>query len=239
MSFEPNAQQALIVFSMLLGKTLAEREPTPSNCKPKEHREVLLEKKFLVKRVRDKVKPAMSPKAKTKSSKKIPTRGREYFVLTPKARDWALQNLFCRLPERGTRPKLIQTRLQEALMPILRSQWSEVERRLLPDRVDLTSQPRHAEPVDDEVTLESIQKQIRAAYLSLTNGRTKERVLLKDLRPRVPAVSADFDAAIQAMQTAQSVVLAGLDNVAERTPEVEAAAIYVGENPRHMVYLQG
>lgn len=91
----------------------------------------------------------------------------------------------------------------------------------------------------EPLTLESIQSQIREAYLAQTRGAVKERVLLKDLRPRVGVQREDFDQALLAMQRQSRIVLMGLDNPTERTPEVEAAALHIQGNARHLVYFQG
>jgi len=214
MAFEPNPQQALLIFSMLFGNEPEQREPQQSKCGiAATPREALVKKKFL---------------------KKV-QRGRTAFlVLTDEGREWALQNLFCRLPERGPRPKAILARLNKALMPILNDRWDEVARRLNICR-ESEPDPESAE----DVTVESIQGQIREAYLGLTGGKTKQRVLFSDLRPKVPVVSDDFDQAVLSLQAQQKVVLAGLDNPVERTPDVEAAAIHIAGNPRHLLYFQG
>jgi hypothetical protein len=105
-----------------------------------------------------------------------------------------------------------------------------------------TAKPRKKKPLQippDPLTIESIGKQIRQAYLSETRGAVKERVLLKDLRPKVGVQREDFDQALLAMQQQSEIVLMGLDNPMERTPEVEAAALHIAGHPRHLVYFQG
>ena len=214
MAFEPNPQQALLIFSMLLGETPDQREPQQSKCGiASTPRDGLVKKKFL---------------------KKIP-RGRAAFLaLTDDGREWALRNLFCRLPPSAPRSKAILARLNAAIMPILHDRWEEVERRL-----EITRSPESGPESSEDVTVESIQGQIRDAYLGLTGGKTKQRVLFSELRPKVPVVSDDFDHAVLSLQAQQKVVLAGLDNPVERTPEVEAAAIHIAGNARHLLYFQG
>ena len=94
-------------------------------------------------------------------------------------------------------------------------------------------------PSPEPLTLDSIEKQIREAYLHETHGAVKERVLLKDLRPKIGVQSEDFDQALLAMQQQGKIVLMGLDNPMERTPEVEAAAVHIAGLPRYLVYFQG
>jgi len=216
MAFEPNPQQALLIFSMLLGENPEQREPKQSQCgTAATPRDDLVRKKFLSKVLRGRT---------------------QFLVLTDQGREWALRNLFCRLPVGSPRTKAILVRLNQALLPLLNDRWDEVERRLLPYL------PDRAEPAAEssgDVTVESIQGQIRDAYLRLTGGKTKQRVLFSDLRPKVPVVPDDFDQAVLSLQAAQKVVLAGLDNPVERTPDVEAAAIHIAGNPRHLLYFQG
>lgn len=219
MAFQPNPQQALLIFSMLLGEKPEQQQPTLSKCNLKATpRAELVRKKLL---------------------KEVPPNGRgpTTLVLTDEGREWALRNLFCRLPVGSPRTRTILARLNEALMPILNKQWSEVERRLFPNGASRPAEP--APESSDDITVESIQGQIRDAYLSLTGGRIKERVLFSALRPKVPVVSDDFDQAVLSLQAQQKVVLAGLDNPVERTPEVEAAAIHIAGNARHLLYFQG
>lgn len=240
----PDPNQALLIFSMLLGETPEEREPVHKGKVPK-FKDELLEARFVTTFERTvttvvEPKPSKGKSTKSKPAKpKTKTKTTTHLQLTATAQDWALENLLCDLPNKGAGPR-IRTRIREALAPLLREQRSEVLRRLLPSKgVEAPEDARPGLSNDDEITVESIQKQIRDAYLSLTHGRTKERVLLKDLRPKVAAVAADFNEAVLELQNAQKVVLMGLDNMAERTAEVEAAALHIAGNPRHLVYFQG
>lgn len=239
----PDAKQALFIFSMLLAETPEKREPVHKGKMPNFKNE-LLKAKFVTTFERSvttvvEPRPSKGKTAKARSATpKTKTKTTTYLRLTEGGRDWGLENLLCDLPNSGEGPK-IRARIRQALGPLLREQRSEVLRRLLPSPLRTQEHQPPDLSLDDELTLESIQLQIRDAYLSLTNGRTKERVLLKDLRPKVAAVKDDFNHAVLALQNAQKVVLMGLDNMAERTPEVEAAALHIAGNPRHLVYFQG
>jgi hypothetical protein len=240
----PDPKQALLIFSMLLGDTPEEREPVHKGKVPNFKKE-LLEARFVTTFERTvttvvEAKPSKGKSTKAKPSKpKTKTKTTAYLRLTSTGQDWALENLLCDLPNKGQGPR-IRERIREALAPLLREHRSDVIGRLLPSKGAEALQDAQLElSEDDDITVESIQQQIREAYLSLTNGRTKERVLLKDLRPKVAAVAADFNEAVLELQNAQKVVLMGLDNMAERTAEVEAAALHIAGNPRHLVYFQG
>lgn len=95
---------------------------------------------------------------------------------------------------------------------------------------------RARELPDTALTLDSIQEQIREAYFRKTRGALKERVFLKDLRPKVGVLTEDFDQALLALQQQGKVVLMGLDNPMERTPEIEAAAVHIAGRPRFLIY---
>ncbi|MET0793638.1 MAG: hypothetical protein ABW061_19115 [Polyangiaceae bacterium] len=119
---------------------------------------------------------------------------------------------------------------------------AELKKKAAAERAARPKPPRNKKPTDaspEPLTLDSIEKQIREAYLRETRGAVKERVLLKDLRPKVGIQSDDFDQALLAMQQQGKVVLMGLDNPMERTPEVEAAAVHIAGLPRYLVYFQG
>ena len=118
----------------------------------------------------------------------------------------------------------------------------EAKARAAAERAARPKPPRRKNTADaspEPLTLDSIEKQIREAYLRETRGAVKERVLLSDLRPKVGVQSDDFDQALLAMQQEGKVVLMGLDNPMERTPEVEAAALHIAGLPRYLVYFQG
>ena len=66
----------------------------------------------------------------------------------------------------------------------------------------------------------------------------RSRVLLSDLRAAVLADRAEFDAALLDLQAARRVVLMSLDNLMERTAEVEAGALHIAGNPRHLLYVR-
>jgi DNA-binding MarR family transcriptional regulator len=207
MSFEPNPQQALLIFTMLLGEKPEEREPKFGDW-PSKVRGPLITNGFIAKQ-------------------QLPGKRRVYKLkLTPAGERLAVENLICRLPERSPRSKRVVKDLLSRLGPFLLTHRAEILRVLSAD-------------ADTEVTLETIGAQIRDAYLAQTKGAPKQRVLLKDLRPKVGVQREDFDEALLSLQRESKVVLMGLDNPMERTPEVEAAALHIQGNPRHLVYFQG
>lgn len=87
---------------------------------------------------------------------------------------------------------------------------------------------------DDRPTLEAIREQ----YLEETGGRYGQRVRLADLRARLRASRDAVDRALIEIVTAGSGHLLSLDDPLDRHPRDEAAAVFVGGRPRHLLYLE-
>jgi hypothetical protein len=81
--------------------------------------------------------------------------------------------------------------------------------------------------------------QIETACMSLGGGARKARVRLSALREALPSISRQqLDTALIALQRQQRLVLYRDDNTRSLTPEEHAAALTVGDSPRHLVYLE-
>jgi hypothetical protein len=209
MSFQPNPQQAQLLLSMLLSEKTEKREPTLKASGLNPELRGSLIKAGLIAEFK-------RPKSRSTNLK-----------LLAKGQAWASENLtypFPALPRRPALATLMQIAVRK-LQPFLLRHRAEISHILNP-----TTRP---------MTVESIEDQIREAYFAATNGVTKQRVLLKDLRPKVGVQRQDFDQALLSLQKENKVVLAGLDDANERTEEVEAAALSIAGNARHLVYFQG
>lgn len=80
---------------------------------------------------------------------------------------------------------------------------------------------------------------LEEACLKLANGRRKQRVRLSDLRDDLCEVPrGELDQALLALQDAGRAVLYRDDNSAALTEADHAAALIVGEAPRHIIYLE-
>lgn len=85
----------------------------------------------------------------------------------------------------------------------------------------------------------SLRKKIRQAYLAISQGRLNTRVLLRDLRTKLRDVGRrELDAALVEMQRDQEALLYQLDNRIEITDADRAAAIYFGDEPRHILWIE-
>jgi hypothetical protein len=86
----------------------------------------------------------------------------------------------------------------------------------------------------------ALEERIRKVYLDATGGVWNQRVRLSDLRRRLADVAKDvLDAALLKMQQASKLVLFRLDNQREITDADREAALFVGDEPRHVLHMGG
>jgi hypothetical protein len=84
-----------------------------------------------------------------------------------------------------------------------------------------------------------LRQDIRKAYLQLTNGRFNTRAHLSDIRKKLRSIDrGTLDEALVRMQREQEASLYQLDNRIEITDADRAAAIYVGREPRHILWIE-
>jgi hypothetical protein len=84
-----------------------------------------------------------------------------------------------------------------------------------------------------------VQRRIRKAYLEVTGNRLNTRALLSDLREKLRDIDRNtLDDALKRMQQEQQASLYQLDNRAEITEADRAAAIYIGQEPRHILWIE-
>ena len=83
-----------------------------------------------------------------------------------------------------------------------------------------------------------LREQIRTAYLAVTGGIFNKRALLAEIRRRLPNVGRDaLDDALELMQRQGHATLMQLDNRPDITAADEAAAIHIGQEPRHILWI--
>jgi hypothetical protein len=84
----------------------------------------------------------------------------------------------------------------------------------------------------------SIRDQIRRVYLDITGGTFNTRALLRDIRAKLPKVGrAQLDEALKRMQRDEDASLMQLDNRVEITNADRDAALYIGREPRHILWI--
>jgi hypothetical protein len=81
---------------------------------------------------------------------------------------------------------------------------------------------------------------VRAAYLELSDGRYEHEVRLADLRMRLPSLSREeLDRALLDLQRDERATLMAIDDPLRRQLADDKAALTVGGDPRHLVFLRG
>lgn len=85
----------------------------------------------------------------------------------------------------------------------------------------------------------AVRQRIRKAYLEATGDRLNTRALLSDIREKLKDIDrATLDEALTRMQREQEASLYQLDNKFEITDTDRAAAIYFGNEPRHILWIE-
>ncbi len=100
--------------------------------------------------------------------------------------------------------------------------------------------PRATRATDESLPpTPSLLERIEQACLTLTHGARQTRVKLYDLRTSLGDVERDdLDSALLTLQRAKRLVLYREDNSAALRPEDHEAALFVGNEPRHLALLE-
>lgn len=158
-------------------------------------------------------------------------RGRQGFWLeiTDSGWAWAAGHLDAGLPQRSTAGTVI---LQGWLIKL--KAYLEAKGLALADLLAPQQSPK-PEPASYPV----VRERIRKAYLEVTGNRFNARALLRDVRDRLSIIDrATQDEALKRMQLEQEAALYQLDNRAEITDADRAAAIDIGQEPRHILWIE-
>jgi hypothetical protein len=234
MRFEPNDRQALFLWRMITGETPEEREPTKGHATPdiKGDRKALLDHGFL------------------SVDRRVSTKGRaaDHLILTEKAWAWASHDSSVEIMRSKFAALALQGLLRR-LLPFLNAREIALG-EVFSQRVHSKSKRLSAagskklRSADDGKSLplsavEPAWTQIERACVSLGGGGKKARVRLSALRKALPSISRQqLDQALVALQREQRLVLYRDDNTPSLTTEDHAAALMVGDSPRHLVYLE-
>jgi len=216
-----NPQQAFLIYSMLFGNDPGSREPKQSEAGlDKAPREAL-------------VKAGLIRKEARAGSKAM------HLVLTAAAYQWAAEHLGTDLMKTARAAPLLQAVLSR-LRDVVSADADTLKAFAIGAGLHGKSRSPGSASTDPRTTNEtaSLEARIRDAYLSLTRGGARQRVLLKDLRPHVDAPREAVDTALLSMQEQRMLVLMKLDNPTELTAADEAAALHVAGHPRHLLYFQ-
>jgi hypothetical protein len=110
---------------------------------------------------------------------------------------------------------------------------------------DIYAREQHApcrHPCAEKNTIASdygdLRERIRTAYLAVTGGMFNKRALLSEVRKHLPNVDrATLDNALELMQRDGDATLMQLDNRPDITPADEEAAIRIGQEARHILWI--
>ena len=177
-------------------------------------------------------------------------RGRtKHMVLTDKAWAWASAQPVTALPA-AKDPTLLLTLITK-VQQYIQTQDISLAEFLAPQPAAMenseTSEAQGLLPTLTDTLADQIQvatgtltDQIQAAYQSITQGKWNVRVRLADLRKSLPHSPKEaIDAALRQMQLNGQSVLMPLDDPKGIHAEDEQAAVNIGGDLRHIVYLKG
>lgn len=171
-------------------------------------------------------------------------RGRaNHLVLTDRAWQWAEENLDAEFSPRANATPALQ-----GLLPRLKNYLAQSGTPLAelltaadPATPDPSPDPPATAPVPEVAAPSvSIEEAIAQVYLALTGGQWETRVRLSDLRDKLAVYSRDaLDGTLRGMQQAGRLVLYRNDDPQDMSDADHAAALYIGSDPRHLVYMKG
>jgi hypothetical protein len=152
-----------------------------------------------------------------------------WLEITDKGWAWAADHLDADLPKRSTAGSAILQAWLKQLKAFMESRGLVLADILGPQ------QPPKLRRID----YPAVRQRIRAAYLELTGGRLNTRAHLSGIREKLKDIDrATLDEALKRMQGKQEVSLYQLDNRVEITDADRAAVIYVGHEPRHILWIE-
>jgi hypothetical protein len=148
--------------------------------------------------------------------------------LTDRGWAWAAANTTARLPDRGT-----------ASVFVLADLLARLGRYLAAHDLPLAAFITPPEPPPPPPQPGDLPARIRAACLAAADGALNRQVRLAAIRPHLPDVPREGqDAALMDLVRTGAAGLLPLDDPAQITPEDAAAALVVGGQPRHLLWLR-
>jgi hypothetical protein len=228
MSFEPNPKQALLLWNMITGATPEERRPMMSEAKPEitpKDRKALVDQGLLSQAIGKSKKGARA----------------SFLDLTDKAWAWAGHARDVEISASPAAQLALQGLLRR-LIPFLEQHdfaLADLFRDGEVARHETSAVPIAPTPPAATFAKDSVRARVEHTCLSLAGGAKKSRVRLSALRKALPAISRQqLDTALIELQREQRLVLFREDNTPALTPEDHAAALLVGDSPRHLIYLE-
>jgi hypothetical protein len=142
-----------------------------------------------------------------------------------KTLEWVSENLHAELPGKN--------KATQAIFELLRAKTAAYLKTMGVTLTEFLHPEPAAAPLDEDAI-----GIIRRAYLDLSGGRFNERILLKDLRPRLGTMSRQAqDAALVALIQSGLADLNPEDDPMSRDEADDEAALILGDRRRHLIYL--
>jgi hypothetical protein len=152
-------------------------------------------------------------------------RGAYWLSVTDRGWRWAEDHLSDKLPDRSYAGTFILTAWLKHLQTFMRVSNTALADILVP-RKNIASD------------YGELRERIRTVYLTVTGGMFNKRALLSDVRKHLPNVDrATLDNALELMQRDGDATLMQLDNRPDITPADEEAAIQIGQESRHILWI--
>jgi hypothetical protein len=152
-------------------------------------------------------------------------RGAYWLSVTDRGWRWAEDHLSDKLPDRSYAGTFILTAWLKHLQTFMRVSNTPLADILVPRKNTVTDYG-------------DLRERIRTAYLAVTGGMLNKRALLSDVRKHLPNVDrATLDNTLELMQRDGDVTLMQLDNRPDITPADEEAAIRIGQEARHILWI--
>ena len=140
---------------------------------------------------------------------------------------WAEANLSASLPDKSY-----------AGTAILQSWLSQLDRFLKQRKIRLFELFEAKSEPEKAPEYRELRDQIRTIYLEVTGGKFNARALLRDIRLRLPNVDRGaLDQALLRIQREDDASLMQLDNRLDLTEADREAAIMIGREPRHILWI--
>ena len=173
-------------------------------------------------------------------------RGRElWLTITDEGWEWAADNLDADLPTQAPGACIILRDWLTRLKVFMDASGLVLPDVLVPQqppKCEAKSESRSESKSSPEALpagYRHVRQSIRKAYLQITSGRFNTRAHLCELRKKLRNIERDeLDEALMRMQREQEASLYQLDNRIEITDADRAAAIYVGREPRHILWIE-
>jgi hypothetical protein len=210
MSFQPTPKQALVMWSLLITGD----EPAVSKVRPE-------------------LKPAERKPLIDFGLIELVKRGRStHIILTDKAWDWAAGHFEVELSKSNYAAPILQELLKK-----LGNYLNHHKIPLVELLAYMNTTIEHSE--SGAAMLCDLEAKICEAYLKASSGKYNVRVHLSQLRPLVGDLpQAEVDKVLFQMSLAGKITLMHLDDPQEIRPEDEKAAVNIGGQQNHIVYMR-